>query len=56
MREALNAVPGLYWLAFVFLGLAIWVDDRAGVVIAAACMVIGTLQLARRPPEGPRED
>lgn len=45
MREALGEVPTLYWAAFVFLGLALWADDRIGIFIAAACMVIGTLQL-----------
>ncbi len=49
MSELLRGIPGLYWVAFVFLGLALWVDDVFGIVIAAACMVIGTLQLLRAP-------
>ena len=55
MSELLRGIPGLYWVAFVFLGLALWVDDVFGIVIATACMVIGTLQLLRAPrgPGGP---
>lgn len=55
MRQLLNGIPGLYWVAFAFLGLALWVDDVYGVVIATACMVVGTLQLVRAPA-GPDTD
>ena len=49
MRQVLSGIPGLYWVAFAFLGLSVWVDDLTGVIIAVACMVIGTLQLMRAP-------
>ncbi|MGA8845726.1 MAG: hypothetical protein WB471_03835 [Nocardioides sp.] len=49
MRRVLSGIPGLYWVAFVFLGLAMWVEDSTGIFIAVACMVIGTLQLVFAP-------
>ncbi|MEN8671914.1 hypothetical protein [Nocardioides sp.] len=47
MSELLRGIPGLYWVAFAFLGLALWTDDVFGIYIGAICMVVGTLQLVR---------
>jgi len=47
VSELLRGIPGLYWVAFAFLALALWTDDVFGVYIGAICMVVGTLQLAR---------
>jgi hypothetical protein len=47
VSELLRGIPGLYWVAFAFVGLALWTDDVFGVYIGAICMVVGTLQLVR---------
>ncbi|WP_205473636.1 hypothetical protein [Nocardioides sp. SYSU D00038] len=49
MRAALRAVPGLYWLALIWTLLAHWAEDRRGVYIAMFCLLLGTVQLFRRP-------
>ena len=45
MRAALQAVPGLFWLAAVWTVLSVWAEDVRGVYIAMFCVVIGTVQL-----------
>mgnify|MGYP000253540407 FL=1 len=49
MGEVLRAVPGLYWMALVWVGLAVWAEDVRGIYIAVACAVIATIQLFRAP-------
>jgi hypothetical protein len=47
MRAALRAVPGVFWLAAIWTGLALWAEDVLGVYIAILCVVIGIFQLFR---------
>jgi hypothetical protein len=47
MRAVLRAVPGAFWLAAIWTGLALWAEDVRGVYIAILCVVIGIFQLFR---------
>jgi len=47
MLTALRAVPGLYWVAALWAGLAVWAGDVRGIYIAMLCAVLGTMQLFR---------
>jgi len=47
MRTALRAVPGLFWVAAVWTGLALWAGDVRGIYIAILCVVLGIVQLFR---------
>lgn len=49
MGEMLRAVPVLYWMALIWVGLALWSEDVRGIYIAGACAVIATIQLFRSP-------
>jgi tellurite resistance protein TehA-like permease len=44
VSELLRSVPGLYWVAVVWMLLAYWAEDVRGVYVALACLLLGTVQ------------
>lgn len=48
MGSALRAVPGLFWVAAIWTGLALWAEDIRGMYIAIVCAILGIVQLFRQ--------
>lgn len=52
MSAVLRTIPGLAWVAVIWIGVGLWANDVRALYIAVFCLLLAGVQLFRRLRSG----